>query len=48
MCDTQTLKLFKSLAEIPMNELTFPDLMFLTSHDKCCGEKLRTEKAKIL
>jgi hypothetical protein len=39
-----TYLMYSKLASIPMNELSFPDMMLLTGHNSCCGERLRRER----
>jgi len=43
-CDDTTFETFNRLASVPMDDLHFGDLMMLTGHDGCCGERLRAEK----
>lgn len=43
-CPSSTFNLFKILAAKPLRELDLDDLMLLTGHDSCCGEKLRAEQ----
>lgn len=38
--------MYRDLASRPMDELGFADLMLLTGHDKCCGERLRQDGKK--
>ncbi len=40
-CSHSTFNLFVSLSNKPMNDLDFDDVMFLSGHDKCCGERNR-------
>ena len=45
-CDRDTLILYKSISRKPLYCLDFDDFLFLTGHDKCCGEKIRTTKRR--
>jgi hypothetical protein len=48
VCDDATFALFKQLSTIPMQDLSLDSVMFLTSHDKCCGERKRKESKRQL